>query len=214
MSSRARILGKLRATRHPFDNLPTGAERVPTVPLLDKSPQALQVRFVEELERVGCKVLQTDDSGTALQHVLSIVGEDKAVLTWDFEHIPLAGLREALQAANCEIAAPRDASVRVGITGVDAGLAATGSLLLMSGVGKARQVSLLPAVHVAILTTQQILPDLETWAAAQREKGLANFRQSSNVVLVTGPSRTADIAMELIVGMHGPGEVHVVILSA
>jgi L-lactate dehydrogenase complex protein LldG len=58
-----------------------------------------------------------------------------------------------------------------------------------------------------------ILPGFEDWIADRRAKGIKEaFRDSSNIVLISGPSRTADIAMESIMGVHGPGTVHVIVL--
>jgi len=68
-------------------------------------------------------------------------------------------------------------------------------------------------IHIAVITRDQILPDLEHWVAWQRVNGLPAFNQASNIAIISGPSRTADIAMESILGMHGPGSVHVVILD-
>ncbi|MCA9922351.1 MAG: LUD domain-containing protein [Anaerolineales bacterium] len=69
-------------------------------------------------------------------------------------------------------------------------------------------------VHIAVLTADQILPDLESWWARQRANGLDQTRSAAKIAVITGPSRTADIAMELVLGMHGPRELHLVILPA
>jgi L-lactate dehydrogenase complex protein LldG len=102
--------------------------------------------------------------------------------------------------------------MRVGITGVDAALAATGSLVLAAGVGKHRVTSLLPPLHIAVVRASQIMPDLESWVAMQRAQGLDAFRRMSSVIVISGPSRTADIAMQLIMGMHGPAELHIILI--
>ncbi|MEZ4518784.1 MAG: lactate utilization protein [Chloroflexota bacterium] len=103
--------------------------------------------------------------------------------------------------------------MRVGLTGADAGLAATGSLVLQSGSGRYRAASLLPPLHIAVLTADRIVPDLENWWTQQRAAGLDQVRQRSNIVVITGPSRTADIAMQLVMGMHGPRELHLILLD-
>jgi L-lactate dehydrogenase complex protein LldG len=107
----------------------------------------------------------------------------------------------------------QDGGVRVGLTGVDAALAATGSVVVVSGSGRARAASLVPPIHIAVVAASQIVPDLESWWAVQKAAGLEQIRQHSNVVVITGPSRTADIAMQLVMGMHGPRELHLVLLA-
>jgi L-lactate dehydrogenase complex protein LldG len=135
------------------------------------------------------------------------------VLGWSFDHISLPGLASALESNHIAVADPRDPSIRVGITGADAGLAATGSLVLAAGRDKYRVTSLLPPMHIAVLRSSQILPDLESWIVVQRKHGLDIFRQTSSIVLISGPSRTADIAMQLIMGMHGPAELHIMLID-
>jgi L-lactate dehydrogenase complex protein LldG len=67
--------------------------------------------------------------------------------------------------------------------------------------------SLLPEVHIAILRVADILPSVESALS------LPQVAESPGVVLVSGPSRTADIEMTLTIGVHGPGELHVFVIN-
>jgi L-lactate dehydrogenase complex protein LldF len=100
-----------------------------------------------------------------------------------------------------------DPSVRAGVTGALAGIAETGSLLLTSGAGETLKASLLPEIHVVVLKASRILPTL-TDALAMPEVGAV-----AAGVVITGPSRTADIEMTLTIGVHGPGELHVFLID-
>jgi L-lactate dehydrogenase complex protein LldG len=84
-------------------------------------------------------------------------------------------------------------------------LADTGSVVLLSS-DEPRARSLLSFVHVTVVREDRILPDL-----ASLFETLGGELPSS-VAIVTGPSRSADIEQKLAVGVHGPGEVHVVIV--
>lgn len=134
-------------------------------------------------------------------------------MSWDFDRIPLSGLEEALATNGVQVVHKRDAPVRLGITGADAALASTGSLVMLTGKGKSRLASLLPAVHVAIIRRSQIIANQETWVAMLRKEGLDVFQDSAGAMMISGPSRTADIAMQLILRMHRPGELHIIILG-
>jgi len=88
------------------------------------------------------------------------------------------------------------------------GLADTGSVVLASSPEEPRARSLLPAVHVSLLAEDRILPGL-----AELFDALGGELPSA-LAIVTGPSRSADIEQKLVVGVHGPGEVHVVLLPS
>jgi L-lactate dehydrogenase complex protein LldG len=213
MSSREQILGRLRQRKErPFPASEPPQTHQPVVPPGDQSPAALRARFIEEARKAGCIVHEAGSPEAAIAVILEIVGEDTAVSAWDPAHIPLPGLAEALDKANIS-RVEQDAGARVGLTGVDAALAATGSVVVVSGDGRIRAASLLPPVHIAVVAAGQIMPDLESWWSAQKEIGLEQIRRHSNVVVITGPSRTADIAMQLVMGMHGPRELHLALLA-
>lgn len=212
MSSREKILEKLREGKRPFPEISKPDSYKPMVPVNDKSQEALYSLFVEKAQAASSVIHQANTVNEASDIVLELIGKEKSISSWDREYIPIPGLDEVFDNAGISCVG-QDASVKIGLTGVDAALAATGSIVLMSGEGRYRASSLLPTVHIAVMTADQIMPDLESWWVKQKADGLEHTRQHSNIVVITGPSRTADIAMELVMGMHGPRELHIVILS-
>jgi len=211
-TSRDRILNKLRSAPQPFTDVPPRESYRHLVP--NVSAEGLTARFFSEAANLGCKVTQHDSAESAIKSILDIiVGEGFAdLLSWSLDKIPLAGLAEALAAAKihiitADVGKETAAQARVGLTGVSAALASTGSLILSSGAGQSRSASLLPPVHIAVVVQNQIVADFESWITAHPD-----FRRASNHVVISGASRTADIAMETVMGVHGPGEVYVVIV--
>jgi L-lactate dehydrogenase complex protein LldG len=99
------------------------------------------------------------------------------------------------------------AEARLGITAVDYALADSGTLCLLAGKRQPRTASLLPPIHVAILRPEQILRGLDDLFALLP----SGDDLSSAVTLITGPSRTADIELTLVVGVHGPQQLHVIL---
>ena len=95
-----------------------------------------------------------------------------------------------------------------GLSDASYGLADTGSVVLMASPEEPRARSLLPDAHVSILREERILPGLESLFEA------LDGELPSALAIVTGPSRSADIEQRLTVGVHGPREVHVVLLPS
>lgn len=98
----------------------------------------------------------------------------------------------------------------LGITSVNWAVAETGSLALCSQRSQGRVVSLLPPVYLAIVEPSQIVPDLfDLFTRLEPHK----HQLPSNISLVTGPSKTGDIELKLTTGVHGPGEVWLLIID-
>jgi L-lactate utilization protein LutB len=100
-------------------------------------------------------------------------------------------------------------TAEVGINFADYALADTGSLVFLSESHESRLISLLPPVHIALIARKKILSGLDELFTLVPQP----MAQSSAMALVTGPSRTADIEMRLVRGVHGPGEIHVIIVE-
>jgi len=105
-------------------------------------------------------------------------------------------------------------SAIVGITGVEFALAETGSLVITSWTEGAQLASLAPPVHIALYRPGQLVASLDEVLERLR----VAFPPSEpawgrSVVFITGTSRTADIEQILIRGVHGPGELHAVLVE-
>lgn len=182
-------------------------------------------RFAVELTALAGVVHRERGDAAAISRVLALLEEQHAsrVLAWDAEWLNCPGLGRAMAERGIVLEScwlPRDPEPRrqrladldavpVGLTGALAGLADTGSLAVVSGPGRGRIASLLAPTHVAVLRAEQILPSCA--ALLSLHPHVAD--EGSNLVLITGASRTADIEMTLAHGVHGPGVVHVVIVE-
>ncbi|HIN37449.1 MAG TPA: hypothetical protein EYM77_07330 [Dehalococcoidia bacterium] len=102
----------------------------------------------------------------------------------------------------------------IGITGADYALAETGSLVVLPRKGLSRLVSVVPPVHIALVRPKDILGSLDDLFLLRRlEYHQRGGEMGSYLNFITGPSRTADIEMTIVEGVHGPKEVHMIILG-
>ena len=139
-------------------------------------------------------------------------------MAWD--ELPASGVASSLLAAGLERVdhlVPEEGraehnltylNVDVGVTGAQAALAESGTLVLVHGEGKPRMASLIPEVHIALLDLSLLDRTLAHWAHKDPEL----VARTTNLVFVTGPSRTGDIEQQLNLGVHGPRHVHIVMI--
>jgi L-lactate dehydrogenase complex protein LldF len=211
---------RARVGRRDFDSKMAGGTRVPFPsahvsgealgaenlgPLPPPSQTELTERFTRELEALGGVVHRTNTAELPGKIVgaLRERGLD-AVLAWDGID-PLDQGR--LAAAGTRLVREADPNVRAGLTGAASAIAETGTLVITSGKGRPLSSSLLPEVHIAVLSGSQLVATMED---ALR---IPAVRQAAATVLITGPSRTADIEMTLTIGVHGPKELIVYIVE-
>lgn len=196
MSARDTILGSVRtALGRRTGQPPPPVPEVRLRPVV-RDPEEKIVSFCSALDRLAAKTCVVGSPHEAAQYVHEVVGDRIALATGG------AAVRECgIRFADAEIS-----KAEVGVTGADYGLADTGSLVVLSA-SEPRLASLLPPIHIALLKQDRLLSGLDELLILLPRPA----EQTASVVLITGPSRTADIEQILVRGVHGPGELHVVI---
>jgi L-lactate dehydrogenase complex protein LldG len=116
-------------------------------------------------------------------------------------------LEEAVPGLTFAVTRELAADAKVGISQMDWGLANTGTLVQSADEVEKRLVSMLPALHIALLSTGALLPDLPSLLTR------IDPRQSAYLSFITGPSRTADIERVLTIGVHGPERLVIVLVD-
>lgn len=172
------------------------------------------------------QILEWIDKDAAAQKGAVIqTGQERSVLSWDPALLPVDGVAAALEDMNLALVTPESLQgeeereavrfIRYGVTGVDAAFASTATMLTVSGKGKSRVASLLPFYHIGLIPFSRLYPTVEAWLAAEREAGrlIDTLRNQANVTLITGPSKSADIEMNLTLGVHGPKYVHAILFD-
>ncbi|MEE2711993.1 MAG: lactate utilization protein [Planctomycetota bacterium] len=170
-------------------------------------------RFKSVLETVGGEVTiaaDHDEAASALRHIVATrhvrrlaVSDDDLVSDFaaDLQDVELVASDDREALLGCD----------AGLSGAQWGVAETGSLVLSSAAERHRLVSLLPTVHVALLRATRILGGLDEALRHVADAGPDGLPRA--LTFVTGPSRTADIELTLVVGVHGPKELHVIVLQ-
>lgn len=162
-----------------------------------------EAAFTAAAGELGAIIRPDVQRDALIREVCAENGVRRAVVSNDPECDGVTSLLGDLGVAVVELgdtAATADADL--GITGAVYGISLTGSVVVDSMRAGARTASLLPPIHLALLRRDAILPtpgDLFRHLAERLPDGLP-----SNLVFITGPSRSADIELQLTVGVHGP----------
>jgi L-lactate dehydrogenase complex protein LldG len=204
--------------------------------------RALLARLEEAGKPINLRVIQVPDLATACSAAVAVVGEkepewgeSKSVAAWRHPLIDRLGLEEALARLQVPLrvtepidpAAGRacDQAERerqragiiasfIGVTAADFCMADTATLVMRNRPGQPRSVALVPSIHIAVITLDQIVADMKElfallrWDERFRREGLSNYMS-----FISGPSKTADIEATMVHGAHGPREVHLFVLS-
>lgn len=209
------FLTRLRS-RYPADaptSLPRPLRTFDEIPRLDyladlSDPVAA---FTEKATGAIATVREIDDPQEILAEAIEAHGVRTAVVSKDPETEGVGGLLDELGVEVGTLALDDVGGADLGVTGAAWGIAATGTLVCDAGRAGGRSASLVPEVHLALLRRDRILPqagDLFREMAERYPDG-----PPSQMVLVTGPSRSADIELTLTMGVHGPKAVWVGILG-
>ena len=196
---------------------------------LEAERDSLVGRFMETAQLRSWNIFRTPNPEEAIGYIASLAAaqgvtqvarSDQEV----FEDLPLDAALENLGITSVTVVRDEDRTqdflreqiIRsgIGITGADYAVAETGSVVVLPRRGLSRLVSLVPPVHVAVVRPQDVVESLDDIFLFRRLEYHRNGGEMGSYLnFITGPSRTADIEMRLVVGVHGPKEVHLVLLG-
>lgn len=208
MQPRERMLSRMRAALGPRAEDPRSNTLKPSVAKPPADNGSLVDEFCEEVRRAGGHVAHVHSGAEVEKYIAGLlpVDNNSSVAVSDgplIRELALNGLQ--IQGALIDSA--------IGVTGADYALADTGTLVLVSGGEQHRLISLLPPVHVCLLSPQNIFPSLTQLLAHVDGEFYSRGSAPQALTCITGPSRTADIEQTITMGVHGPQSLHVLIYS-
>jgi len=171
-------------------------------------------RFRHALEAVAGRCFVVRDEAEAAE-VLRRIVEQRNSQRVAVTDSALAGRVSKLAALPSEVLENASAEslfdCDLGVTGAQWGVAETGTLILESDAERHRLASLVPAAHAAIIEARNVRQTLGEVLRAVGERGAEGLSRA--LTFITGPSRTSDIELTLAIGVHGPGELYVIIVG-
>jgi len=215
VSAREKILARIRKAQGRGGSKPSQAELEAVETYLRAHPRGtlprvegdLVARFrarAESMQSTTEEVERMSEVPVAVARYLRAGNLPLSGCVWpQLAHLDWKGAGLALEPRGAKDGDP------VGVTGAFAAIAETGTLMLASGPDAPATVSLLPETHVAVVPCARIVAHMEqAWDLARRE--LRELPRAIN--FVSGPSRTADIDQQIVLGAHGPYRVHIILV--
>ena len=203
------ILGNIRAALGPRRESPYEPAHV--VPARGRvEPSHLVDTFIAEAERVDATVARVGDGRAVVAAAVDFLAANglpsavKMAPDPALRALPWSGLQITEGAA--------DAADMVSLTGAFAGIAETGTLMLLSGRESPTTLNFLPETHIVVLPAAAVVGSYEdAWARLRATADAAGGFMPRAVNWITGPSRTADIEQTLMLGVHAPRRLHVIV---
>ena len=170
-------------------------------------------QFNQAASNIGAEVFHADNLSAAVGYVAERVTGD--LLLPPFSTGARFKLKSVLKKAGVSVVSDvkRETAVaaQAGLTGANFAMADTGTLALESTAEEIRLTTTLPELHFALLDPEKIFAD--SLAAVEPLRQLHQRDPRNYIAYITGPSRTADIERVLTIGVHGPKELHILLVS-
>lgn len=215
MSSRDRILQRLKNAQAATPVSPSPLAFAATETRL--KPAEYKSEFVQNLVDNHAEVIEisSQDLASTVQTLLADKQLERCLIG---QNVEAAELNKALpqlevyeQALDKEVLFQQ---VNAGICWAQYGLAETGSLMLETSVQQPRTLSLVPPVNIVVVRESDLLADFNQLVGSDYwQQKMAGETKPTNLLLVSGPSKTADIQQTLAFGAHGPKELIVILIS-
>ncbi len=187
------------------------------IALASKTRKQLVKQFAVELSKVNTNIIETkneNETKSSLQNFIKGKGI-KSFSIWESQYLKGLNLKSELKDAGLNLITAKNkdriAKADIGITEADYAIADTGTLVLLANKFQPRTVSLLPPIHLAIVKPENLVRNISDLFIILKSKLQQGQDLTNCMTFITGPSRTADIELNLTLGVHGPKELYVFI---
>lgn len=187
---------------------------------LKKKRDALAKQFVSEVENVNTTVFKAQNGDIALKIILELIDNNqlKSFAIWDTLYLKELSVKDELKKKGLSVVTAKSknrlAKADIGITEADYAIADTGTLVLLTEKERPRGVSLVPPIHLAVVKPENIVSNINELFVILKNRIDTTKDIKSCMTFITGPSRTADIELNLTLGVHGPKELYVLLLNS
>ncbi|MBN2614416.1 MAG: lactate utilization protein [Bacteroidales bacterium] len=164
-----------------------------------------EVEFARKLIEMGGAFVYCANEQELIENLNKLTNEKN----WPSYYVVDDHLKALLQSGGIEYDDREDhfSEMQVGVTRCDFLIARFGSVMVSSGLGSGRRMFVFPEVHVVVAYASQVVKELKEALNGMRKKYSEGL--PSQMTVITGPSRTADIEKTLVMGAHGPRELYV-----
>ena len=184
--------------------------------ILDKSRDKLRAQIITELEKVNTNVIEVG-SEAEIRNSIDALMKEKQITSfsiWESEYLKKLKLKDELKNSGLKLITAKNknriAESDIGITEVDYAIADTGTLVILTNKYQPRTVSLLPPIHLAIVRPENLVRNIRDLFIILKSKLQEGEDLTNCMTFIAGPSRTADIELNLTLGVHGPKELYVI----
>ena len=204
--------------------------------------QQLLDRFIEMAAPIKLNVIVLKDEDSVAAAITDLIknkdpewGDQKSIVAWQHPLIERLNLPEALADQNVPVHVAEFENLEskristdkerdqlrqhvidsyIGITSADFCMADTASLVMRTRPGQGRSISLVPSIHIGVITLDQIIWDLkELYALLSFDPEVSQEGLTNCMTFISGPSKTADVEATMVHGAHGPREVYVYVIN-
>lgn len=167
------------------------------------------VQFAGNLNQAGGSFIYCENEKAVVENLLVLAKEQK----WTNFYAIDESILSLLDGSPLKIENDSEQfnNLKVGITRCDYLIARFGSVMVSSGLSSGRRLFVYPEIHVVIARSSQVVNELKDALNGIKKKYAGNF--PSQITVITGPSRTADIEKTLVMGAHGPKELYVLMID-
>jgi len=167
------------------------------------------VQFVQNLSQAAGRFIYCENEKSVIENMEELAKQQKWTSLYAVDETILSLFQDS--PLKLESSKEQFNKLKVGITRCEYLIARFGSVMVSSALSSGRRMFVFPETHIVIAKASQVVDELKDALNGMKTKYAGNF--PSQITVITGPSRTADIEKTLVMGAHGPKALYVLMID-